>query len=285
MKGWLVIFCMSTFAMVDAQINPPLVSPRSIIQQYIGLIEVTVDYSRPGKRGRQVMGNLVPYGRIWRVGANESTKITFSDDVKVAGHHIPKGTYALYAFPYEKEWIIIIHKNTQHWGDGRNEYNEKEDLVRFKVKPEKLPYLQETFLITFDELTHKSARMKWLWENTSVSFVIEVDTDKKMMEQIEEAIKTNPTADTYYQSARYLQEEGKMQQQALVWLQKAHDLAGDKYYIHRVWSLVLAQVEDYAEAIVHAEKSKELAALEGKDEFVRMNEVSIITWKGFLKRP
>ena len=127
--------------------------------------------------------------------------------------------------------------------------------------------------------------MKWLWENTSVSFVIEVDTDKKMMEQIEEAIKTNPTADTYYQSARYLQEEGKMQQQALVWLQKAHDLAGDKYYIHRVWSLVLAQVEDYAEAIVHAEKSKELAALEGKDEFVRMNEVSIITWKGFLKRP
>lgn len=285
MKGWLVIFCMSTFAMVDAQINPPLVSPRSIIQQYIGLIEVTVDYSRPGKRGRQVMGNLVPYGRIWRVGANESTKITFSDDVKVAGHHIPKGTYALYAFPYEKEWIIIIHKNTQHWGDGRNEYNEKEDLVRFKVKPEKLPYLQETFLITFDELTHKSARMKWLWENTSVSFVIEVDTDKKMMEQIEEAIKTNPTADTYYQSARYLQEEGKMQPQALVWLQKAHDLAGDKYYIHRVWSLVLAQVEDYAEAIVHAEKSKELAALEGKDEFVRMNEVSIITWKGFLKRP
>lgn len=271
--------------MVDAQINPPLVSPRSTIQQHIGLTEVTVDYSRPGKRERQVMGNLVPYGRIWRVGANESTKITFSDDVKVAGHYVPKGTYALYAFPYEKEWTIVIHKNTQHWGDGRNEYDEKEDLVRFKVKPEKLPYLQETFLITFDELTHKSARMKWLWENTSVSFVMEVDTDKKMMEQIEEAIKTNPTADTYYQSARYLQEEGKMQQQALVWLQQAHELAGDKYYIHRVWSLVLAQTEDYDEAIVHAVKSKELAALEGKDEFVRMNEASIKVWKGLLKKP
>ncbi|MEP2668163.1 MAG: DUF2911 domain-containing protein [Cyclobacteriaceae bacterium] len=276
---------MSTFAMVDAQINPPLVSPRSIIQQHIGLTEVTVDYSRPGKRGRQVMGNLVPYGRIWRVGANESTKITFSDDVKVAGHHVPKGTYALYAFPYEEEWIIIIHKNTQHWGDGRNEYDEKEDLVRFKVKPEKLPYLQETFLITFDELTHQSARMKWLWENTSVSFVMEVDTNKKMMELIEEAIKANPTADTYYQSARYLQEERKMQQQALVWLQQAHELAGDKYYIHRVWSLVLAQTEDYDEAIVHAVKSKELAALDGKDEFVRMNEASIKVWKELLKKP
>lgn len=229
------------------------------------------------------MGNLIPYGRIWRVGANESTKITFSDDAKVAGHDVPKGTYALYAFPYEKEWTIIIHKNIQHWGDGRNEYDEKEDLVRFKVKPEIMPILQETFLITFDELTHKSAKMKWLWENTSISFMIEVDTDKKMMEQIEAAITSNPTADTYYQSARYLQEEHKMQQQALVWLAKAHELAGDKYYIHRVWSLVLAQVKDYPEAIVHAQKSKELAALENKDEFVRMNEASIKEWRSLNK--
>ncbi|MFZ1808847.1 MAG: DUF2911 domain-containing protein [Cyclobacteriaceae bacterium] len=285
MKVLLLIFCVSAFAPAMAQINPPLVSPRSMILQHIGLSEVTVDYSRPGKRGRQVMGNLVPYGRIWRVGANESTKVTFSDDVKIAGNDVPKGTYALYAFPYEKEWTIIIHKNTEHWGDGRNEYDEKEDLVRFKVKREKIPYLQESFLITFDELTHKSARMKWLWENTSISFMIEVDTDKKMMEQIEEAIKSNPTADTYYQSARYLQEEGKMQKQALLWLAKAHELAGDKYYIHRVWSLVLAQVEEYAEAIAHAEKSKELAALESKDEFVRMNEASIKAWKGSLKKP
>lgn len=285
MKGWLVIFFVSAVASVVGQINPPLVSPRSVIQQHIGLSEVAVDYSRPGKRGRQVMGNLVPYGRIWRVGANESTKVTFSDDVKVAGYDVPKGTYALYAFPYEKEWTIVIHKNTQHWGDGRNEYNEKEDLMRFKVKPEKIPYLQETFLITFDELTHKSARMKWLWEHTSISFLIEVDTDKKMMEQIEATIATNPTADTYYQSARYLQEESKMQEQALLWLAKAHELAGDKYYIHRVWSLVLAQMKEYAEAIVHAEKSKMLAALESKDEFVRMNEVSIKAWKDLIKKP
>jgi REP element-mobilizing transposase RayT len=285
MKALLVSFCVSAFVSAFGQINPPLVSPHSIIQQHIGVSEVTVDYSRPGKRGRQVMGNLVPYGRIWRVGANESTKITFTDDVKVAGHEVPKGTYALYAFPYEKEWTIIIHKNTQHWGDGRDEYDEKEDWVRFKVKPEKIPYLQESFLITFDELDHNGATMKWLWEYTSISFKIEVDTDKKMMEQIEDAIATNPTADTYYQSARYLQEENKMQKQALLWLDKAHDLAGDKYYIHRVWSLVLAQVKDYTEAIAHAEKSKELAALENKDEFVRMNESSIKEWRSLLKKP
>lgn len=225
------------------------------------------------------MGNLIPYGRIWRVGANESTKITFSDDVHIQGNLVPKGTYALYAFPFEKEWTVVIHKNISHWGDGRNQYNESEDLLRFKVKPEHVPYLQENFLIAFDELSHNSARMIWVWEHTKISFVIEVDTDKKMMEQIEEAIRNNPTADTYYQSARYLQEENKMQDKALQWLAKAHELAGDKYYIHRVWSLVLAQVEDYTSAIEHAALSKQLAALEGKDEFVRMNEASIKAWR------
>lgn len=278
MKVWVTIFCISVFSFAHCQINPPLVSPRSTINQAIGLSEVIVDYSRPGRRDRKVMGNLVPYGRIWRVGANESTKVMFSDDVKVAGHHVPKGTYALYAFPYEDEWTIVIHTNTTHWGDGRSAYDEKEDLVRFKVKPEILPYIQENFLITFDNLTHKSALMKWLWENTSVSFLIEVDTDKKMMDQIEEALRSNPTADTYYHAARYLQEENKMQQKALEWLEHAHKLAGDKYYIHRVWSLVWAQVENYNKAIHHAEKSKALAALEGKDEFVRMNEASIKAW-------
>jgi len=231
------------------------------------------------------MGNLVPYGRIWRVGANESTKITFSDDVTIEGNAVPKGTYALYAFPEEKEWTIVIHKNISHWGDGRDLYNPSEDLVRFVVKPMSIPFSQESFLIEFEELTHKHAKMIWLWENTKISFLIEVNTDKQMMEQIEQAIRTNPNADTYYQSARYLQEENKMREKALQWLTKANELAGDKYYIHRVWALVLAQAKNYKEAIEHAGKSKELAAMEGKDEFVRMNEASIAEWKKVLVKP
>lgn len=225
------------------------------------------------------MGQLVPYGRIWRVGANESTKISFGDDVKLEGHSVPAGTYALYAFPEEKQWTIVIHKNTSHWGDGRDEYDPKEDLLRFVVTPLHTKSYQETFTIDFDELSHESARMTWTWEQTRISFLVEVDTDSKMMRQIENAIANNPTADTYYQSARYLQEENKMHQQALMWLEKAHQLAGDKYYIHRVWALVLAQSGDYFNAISHAEKSKQLAALEGKDEFVRMNELSVKEWQ------
>ena len=280
----LSIFLL-TFSLTFGQINPPLASPPARLQQRIGFTDFTVDYSRPARRGRAIMGNLVPYGRIWRVGANESTKLTVSDDVTIAGFPVPKGTYALYAIPQKEEWTIIIHKNTTHWGDGRTNYNPQEDLLRFSVKPEVIPYLQENFLIEFDSLDHNSGRMAWLWENTKISFSIQVGTERKMMEQINRQIKENPTADTYYQAARYLQEEGKMHKEALAWLEKAHQLAGDKYYIHRVWSLVLGQTGDYSAAIIHAEKSKALAAGEGKDEFVRMNEASIQEWKKRLDQP
>ncbi len=283
MKIFLAVLSLSVGFLSHAQIEPPLASPPSIVQQRIGLTDISVDYSRPSMRGRKVMGNLVPYGRIWRVGANESTKINFSHDVKVEGHPIPKDIYALYAFPYPEVWTIVIHKNTSHWGDGRSNYNEKDDMVRFEIKPETSAHTQETFLIEFDELTHNSARMVWLWENTRISFLIEVDTDRQMMDQIDKAIGSTPTADTYYQSARYLQEQSKRQTTALEWLEKAQALVGDKYYIHRVWALVLSQIQDYELAIVHAEKSKQLAALESKDEFVRMNEASIKEWRALLK--
>ncbi len=282
MKGvFLGIFSLLLLKSI-AQIDAPQISPRSVILQTVGLTDIQVDYSRPGKRGRLVMGNLVPYGRIWRVGANESTRITLFDDAKIAGYPVPKGTYALYCIPEKEEWTIIIHKNITHWGDGRFDYDASEDLLRFRVMPQVIPYVQETFLISFDSLTHNSAQMVWLWENTKVSFKIEVDTDKKMMEQIEKLIVEKPTADTFYQSARYLQEQNKMQVRAIDWLTKAQQLAGDKYYIHRVWALVLAQIEEYAQAIEHANLSKKLAALEGKDEFVRMNESSVEDWNARL---
>lgn len=284
MRSVIITLSMFSFAACFAQFDSPQISPHTMLTQRVGFTDITVDYSRPSRRGRQVMGNLVPFGRIWRVGANESTKITFSEDVRIEGHRVPKGTYALYAFPYPEEWTIVIHKNISHWGDGRDQYKQEEDLLRFKVRPETTSQLQETFLIEFDEINHKEARMVWLWENTRISFLIEVETDAQMMAKISRAIDDAPTADTYYQAARYLQEEGKRQQDALQWLEKAHQLAGDKYYIHRVWALVLAQMENYKEAIIHAEKSKRLAARENKDEFVRMNEASIVAWKKLLSQ-
>jgi tetratricopeptide (TPR) repeat protein len=225
---------------------------------------------------------LVPFGRIWRVGANASTKITFDTDVTILGNKLRKGTYALYAFPEAKIWEVVFHNNTKHWGDGRKDYNPKEDALRVKITSKELESLQENFLITFDEIDHNALSMLWRWENTEIKIPIVVDTDGVMKAQIKERVKNNPTALTYYESARYYQEQGTNYETALDYLKKAIKIEGDTYYFHREKSLVEAALKDYKSAVNSAQKSLELAADQDKDEFVRMNEKNIKEWKRYL---
>ena len=151
------------------------------------------------------------------------------------------------------------------------------------MKPEELSYFQENFLISFDHLTHDSATMQLLWEHTKIVIPISVDTDGVMEQEIQKKLRDNPTAQTYYESARYLQERGKQFSTALGYLNKAIELGGDTYYFHRVKSLVEAALEDYPAAITSAKKSMALAAAEDKDEFVRMNQKNITLWSARLK--
>lgn len=267
-----------------AQINFPRISPDCELKQRIGLTDVIIQYSRPGMRGRKVFGELVPYGRIWRVGANESTKFTVNDDVEIEANYLKSGIYSLYIFPYEQEWEIVFHTNISHWGDGRDKYDPAEDAFRFRVKPEKLKETYETLTIEFGNFTHQSADLIISWEQTRVRFPIKVKTHTKVMADIHRQIRENPTADTYYQAGRYLQEEGKDFLQALTWLNKALEIGGDTYYFHRVKSLVEAALGDYHAAIQSAETSLELAAQQNKDEFVRENQRNIKSWKAKLKK-
>ena len=289
MKWVLPLFFMS-WCVGFSQISHPKASPFSVLEQNIGLSKIRIEYSRPAVRDRHVFGDredgqegLVPYGRIWRVGANESTKITIDSYFTVGEYHQPPGTFALYAFPYEDQWEIVFHTNTSHWGDGRKNYNPEEDAFRIKVPPQSIPYHQENFLITFDSITHNSANLNLIWANTKVAIPIAVDTDGKMEIEIAKQIKENPTAQTYYEAARYLQEQGKEYQRALIYLKKAIELGGDTYYFHRVKSLVEAELGDYKNAINSAEKSLQLSAELDKDEFVRMNQKNILKWKAILQ--
>ncbi|MEB8347408.1 DUF2911 domain-containing protein [Flavobacteriaceae bacterium KMM 6898] len=266
-----------------AQITHPKASPFALVEQEVGLSKITVAYSRPATKGRAIFGHLVPYRRIWRVGANESTKITLDTDMKVLGNSLAKGTYALYAFPQEDTWEIVFHNNTTHWGDGRNDYNPAEDALRVTVIPEKAPFFQENFLITFDAMTHNSLEMIWVWEHTIVVIPMTVDTHGAMLREINKQIQENPTAQTYYEAARYYQEQGMEYPLALNYLNKAIDLGGDTYYFHRVKSLVESALEDYKAAVTSAQKSMKLAAIEGKDEFIRMNQENIKNWNTLIK--
>lgn len=272
----LIILCSAALA---AQIEIPEASPFSRVEQDVGLTKITVAYSRPGAKGRKIFGGLVPYGRIWRVGANESTKFTTDSDISVMGNYLPQGTYALYAFPFKDYWEVVFHKNTEHWGDGRKEYNQEDDAFRIRINPVKISDYQENFLVTFDEIDHNAINMLWIWEHTRITIPISVDTDSKMMEVIANGIKQNPTAQTYYEAARYLQEQDKLYSQALLYLNKAIEIGGDTYYFYRVKSLVEAALEDFGSAIISAQRSLELAQKEDKDEFVRMNEQNITIWK------
>ncbi|XLS28194.1 DUF2911 domain-containing protein [Flavobacteriaceae bacterium M23B6Z8] len=266
----------------NAQIKHPKVSPRSVVTQEAGLTSFTIDYSRPSVRNRKIFGNVVPYGRIWRVGANESTKLTISHPVKIQGYDLEAGTYALYAFPQKEEWEVVFHSNTSHWGDGRNNYNPNEDVLRIKVTPQKLTDSVENFTIGFNEISHDHLFMDWDWADLRIRIPITLDTHNLMMAEIQMQLKKNPTATTYYQAARYLLEQDQQLSQCLDWLDKAQALEGPRYYISRVRSLTYAKLGKYKEAIESATISLKMSKALGKDEFVRMNKNNIEKWSAKL---
>lgn len=269
-------------SVLAAQLNHPKASPLTTTTQEFGLTSIKVEYSRPAVQGRKIFGGLVPYGRIWRVGANASTKIAFESDVTIMGNVLEKGTYALYAFPEAKEWEIVFHNNLTHWGDGRKNYDPNEDALRVKIAPSASESFQENFLISFDNIAHDSLKMILLWANTEIKIPIKIDTQSLMEIEITKQLEDNPSAQTYYEAARYYQEQHIKYETALQYLNIAIELGGDTYYFHRVKSLVEAALGDYKSAIASAQKSLEFAALQDKDEFVRMNEKNIVKWKKLL---
>ncbi len=283
-----MLFCWSILCL--GQLEHPKASPFAKIEQDFGLSKVSIEYSRPSVRDRTIFGNdvnglpgLVPYNRIWRVGANESTKVTFDTMVLVNGKVLQPGTYALYAFPTKDEWEIVFHSNTSHWGDGRKQYNPDEDALRVSVVPKNVIGFQENFQISFDSVTHNSLDIIWSWAHMQITIPIEVDTANAMENQIKENLDGNPTAQTFYEIARYYQEQGIKSKLALEYVNKALEVGGDTYYFFRVKSLIQADLGRFKDAISSAKKSLSIAQNLEKDEFVRMNEGNILSWQKLLK--
>jgi len=278
---WIIMLALIG-QQIKAQINFPLISPPAEFKQKIGLSEIKINYSRPAARGRKVMGSLVPYGRIWRVGANESTKVSFSDSVTIGEKVLLAGTYALYAIPEAEEWTIIFHKNIGHWGDGRSNYNPEEDAMRLRVQPLETNYYTEELNIGIEQFDFEKGFLFIRWERTEIRIPFRFNTHEIVLKEIFDKINTLPTWETYYQSGRYLQEKQTAYLKAREFLKKANELNPEKYFIHRVWALVEAGLGNYEAAIVLAKKSASYAEKEGKDEFVRMNLISIEDWTNLL---
>ncbi|MFM7155378.1 MAG: DUF2911 domain-containing protein, partial [Bacteroidota bacterium] len=171
---------MAFVSLSNAQIKTPPASPLCKINQEVGLIKVDVEYSRPSAKGRRIYGELVPFGQMWRTGANASTKITLSDDATIGGVAVKKGTYAIYATPGEKDWTIIIYKNTEFWGVPGDQFKEEDVAAKFTSSAYALRDYVETLTLTFANLRNNGADLELNWENTRVVIPITVDTDGKV---------------------------------------------------------------------------------------------------------
>ena len=279
MKKFLFLSALlAVFATANAQIKTPAPSPTGKISQEVGLIKVDVDYSRPSAKGRKVFGDLVPFGQLWRTGANASTKITFSDDTKVGGMPLPKGTYALYTLPGEKEWQVIFYKNTSFWGTPEpKDFTEEDVQARVTVPSIPVRDLVETFTLNITNLRNNGGDLEIVWEYTKVVVPFMLDTDGKVMKSIETTM-AGPAANDFNAAARYYYEEKKDMAQALVWVDKALEKGGEKFWILRLKANILAEMGRYKDAIMVAEKSTELAKKEGNEDYPRMNEKSIAEW-------
>lgn len=275
------IFILGVLALglssVNAQISMPQPSPLSTVTQKVGLNDVTIVYSRPSAKDRKVFGDLVPYGQLWRTGANRSVKFTVSDSTTVGGKKIGKGDYSIFTIPNEKEWTIIINKGVDL--SGTNGYKESDDIVRFNAPVQKISKV-ETFTFNFANLTNTSADIEIMWDEVKVAFKIEVTVDDKVMKNIDAAL--NPSANTYFSAARYYYETERDSKQALTWINKSLEIGGDKYWILRTKSLIQARLEDYKGAIETANKSLTLAKADEDGSYVKMNEASIAEWTSKL---
>jgi hypothetical protein len=272
-KGFLLALLAASLFFTPgayAQITMPQPSPSATVTQKVGLADVTLSYSRPSARGRKIFGDLLPYGQLWRTGANAATKLTFSDEVTVNGTKVPAGEYSLFTIPGKDEWTVMLNKNVKA---SANDYKEAEDVARFKVRPAKTAAPYETFTIDFSDLTANAASMNIKWENTKVALKLETDVDSKVMAQIKELVIDSPNAkpQDLYAASIYYMENNKDLNQALTWMNKATEKDPQFWQLHQKARLQ-AKLKDYKNAEATARKSIELAKTAKNDDYVRLNE-------------
>ncbi len=282
MLAGAVALSLSTM-MVQAQapaLKTPAPSPSQTIKQAFALGDLTVDYSRPSVKGRTVFGDLVPFGKIWRTGANGTTKLTFAEDVKVEGKDVKAGTYGLYTIPNKDSWEVMLYSDLTLNGNVAN-YKPENEVLRVVVKPTALTTKVETFTINLADVTANSLVVEILWDKTRVPVKITAEIDAKIMKNIEAtmAVDSRP----YFQAAAYYLESGKDLNQALVWANKAVEQNPKAFWVLNVKSKIEYGLKDYPAATASAEKVVALAKEASNEDYVKMGEKMIADAKSAKK--
>jgi Protein of unknown function (DUF2911) len=248
----LILTFILSLSVAGQEFRPPRPSPDATVSQYVGITKITVDYSSPGVKGRKIWGDLVPYGKIWRTGANEITSITFSDPVKVNGNDLPAGTYGIHTIPDENDWEIIFSKDTKV--DDPMTYDEKKDALRIKVKPEKNQFT-ERMAFTITDMTDNSANVNLIWENLKVPFKVEVNTQELTLQ----SARNSADWSSLMSAANYCLQQNINMDEGIKWIQ-ASTLIDENYWNLRVLAQYFAKMDKKSDAIATMEKAIDLGS-------------------------
>jgi len=262
----------------------PAASPAASVKQRVGLTDIEINYARPSMRGRAIFGALEPYGAVWRTGANNATRITFSTAVKFHGTEVPAGTYALFSIPERNEWTVILNKVPGQW--GAYAYDAGNDVARVKVTPVPLAQPVETFAITFTDLaTESAATLNLIWENVRVPVKLEVDVAGTLVPQIETVMASAEPKKPYFSAAMFYYENNLDLKKAAAWMDAAiAERPNQMWMIYRK-GLILAKMGDKAGALAAAQQSLELVKNDTKspallkEEYTRLNNALIASLK------
>ncbi len=277
MKKVFLFMCAGLFALgTSAQIEAPQPSPAAKIEQKVGLTDVTLEYSRPAVRDREIFGKLVPFGEVWRTGANANTKITFSDSVEIGGKNLAKGTYAIYTIPNKDSWEVLFYNDASNWGNPQ-EWDDSKVALRATAKVETMPFSMESFGIFVNEISNGGAVLDFVWSNTAATLPFKVPTDVKTLASIEK-VMNGPGANDYYSAASFYIESGKDLKKAHEWIKKATAMQQDAFWMWRRRSLIEAELGMKKEAISSAQKSMQLAEKAKNADYVKMNKASLKEW-------
>ncbi|MBS1620675.1 MAG: DUF2911 domain-containing protein [Bacteroidetes bacterium] len=249
-------------------IKTPAPSPSQTIKQEFALSNIELSYSRPGVKGRKIFGDLVPFGAVWRTGANSATTLTFGDEVSIGGTKIPAGKYGLLTIPEKDSWTIIISKQTDVTSPSA--YKQDQDVVRVNAKTMKMDEKVETFTMQFANVKPSSCDLHIMWDNTAVSLSITADVESAVMKQIDQIM--NKDNKPYYAAAMYYMDNGKDLNQALSWINKAVEQQPKAFYIVYQQANCLAKLGKKEEAKAAAQKSMTLSKDAKNDDYVRLNE-------------
>jgi tetratricopeptide (TPR) repeat protein len=281
MRSLLAVLLVTALTAQDkpapVRLTPLRVSPACTLTQEIGISRIDLTFARPAVKGRKVWGDLVPFGQVWRAGANSATTLTLSHAAQVAGKAVPAGTYGFFVIPGEKTWTLILNKKAKQW--GAYDYKQAEDLLRWEATPQAGPFLEYLDYRVIPADTG-SATVELGWEKLRVSFPVVFDTKAIYWAHLEDTLKKAPDTDSvpWYQAAAYCQAQGIEPQKAQAWIEKSLK-AGDSFWNHETAARIYKDAKRMPEALAQLQKAIDLSRGKAPKEYTENLEKELAVWK------